>query len=186
MFDMGFEPQVMKILANVRPDRQTILFSATMPKNMHALARKALIDPVEIIIGGKSKVAAEITQIISVVPPSYEKKINKTLLHLGQLFAEDEDAQVLIFTERQETAEDLLSKLYKAKYFSVNTIHGAKDQTDRNEAISDFKQGVLSILIATSVAARGLDVPGLAMVFNFDCPTHCKFPSSIAVFFLQC
>ncbi|KAI1675239.1 DEAD/DEAH box helicase [Pyrenophora tritici-repentis] len=172
MFDMGFEPQVMKILANVRPDRQTILFSATMPKNMHALAKKALKDPVEIIIGGKSKVAAEITQIISVVPPSYDKKINNTLLHLGRLFDEDENAQVLIFTERQETAEDLLSKLYKAKYFSVNTIHGAKDQTDRNEAISDFKQGVLSILIATSVAARGLDVPGLAMVFNFDCPTH--------------
>src|SRR4051812_30779080 len=100
MFDMGFEPQVMRILANVRPDRQTILFSATMPKNMYALARKALNNPVEITIGGRSKVAPEITQIISVVPPSYEKKINKTLLYLGQLFAEDENAQVLIFTER--------------------------------------------------------------------------------------
>lgn len=172
MFDMGFEPQVMKILANVRPDRQTILFSATFPKNMVSLARKALNDHVEITIGGKSKVAPEITQIISVVPPSYEKKVKETLLHLGRLFSEDENAQVLIFTERQETAEDLLSKLYKAKYFSVNTIHGAKDQTDRNEAINDFKQGVLSILIATSVAARGLDVPGLAMVLNFDSPTH--------------
>ncbi|KAF1840951.1 P-loop containing nucleoside triphosphate hydrolase protein [Cucurbitaria berberidis CBS 394.84] len=172
MFDMGFEPQVMKILATVRPDRQTILFSATFPKNMAALARKALNKPAEVIIGGRSKVAPEITQVISLVQPSYEKKVNRTLLHLGQLFAEDENSQVLIFTERQETAEDLLSKLYKAKYFSVNTIHGAKDQTDRNEAINDFKQGVLSILIATSVAARGLDVPGLAMVFNFDCPTH--------------
>ncbi|CAN9219181.1 unnamed protein product [Alternaria alternata] len=168
MFDMGFEPQVMKILANVRPDRQTVLFSATMPKNMQSLARKALHDPAEITIGGKSKVAPEITQVISVVPNSYEKKVHKTLLYLGQLFSEDENTQVLIFTERQETAEDLLSKLYKSKYFSVNTIHGAKDQTDRNEAINDFKQGVLSILIATSVAARGLDVPGLAMVLNFD------------------
>ncbi|KAJ4333814.1 pre-mRNA processing RNA-helicase [Ascochyta clinopodiicola] len=172
MFDMGFEPQVMKILANVRPDRQTILFSATFPKNMAALARKALNKPAEVIIGGRSKVAPEITQIITLVQPSYEKKISKLLLHLGQLFSEDENAQVLIFTEKQETAEDLLSKLFKAKYYSVNTIHGAKDQTDRNEAINDFKQGVLSVLIATSVAARGLDVPGLAMVFNFDCPTH--------------
>ena len=172
MFDMGFEPQVMKILANVRPDRQTILFSATFPKNMAALARKALNKPAEVIIGGRSKVAPEITQVISLVQPSYEKKISKLLLHLGQLFAEDENAQVLVFTEKQETAEDLLSKLFKAKYYSVNTIHGAKDQTDRNEAINDFKQGVLSVLIATSVAARGLDVPGLAMVFNFDCPTH--------------
>lgn len=172
MFDMGFEPQVMKILATVRPDRQTILFSATFPKNMAALARKALNQPAEVIIGGRSKVAPEITQIISLVDPSYEKKISKTLLHLGQLFAEDENSQVLIFTERQETAEDLLSKLFKASYLSVNTIHGAKDQTDRNEALNDFKQGILSILIATSVAARGLDVPGLAMIFNFDCPTH--------------
>jgi ATP-dependent RNA helicase DDX46/PRP5 len=172
MFDMGFEPQVMKILASVRPDRQTILFSATLPKNMASLARKALNNPAEVTIGGRSKVAPEITQIISIVPPSYEKKVKETLLHLGRLFAEDENAQVLIFTERQETAEDLLSKLYKSKYFSVNTIHGAKDQTDRNEAINDFKQGVLSILIATSVAARGLDVPGLAMVLNFDSPTH--------------
>jgi ATP-dependent RNA helicase DDX46/PRP5 len=150
MFDMGFEPQVMRILASVRPDRQTILFSATLPKNMASLAKKALNDPVEVTIGGRSKVAPEITQIISVVPPSYEKKVKETLLHIGRLFAEDENAQVLIFTERQETAEDLLSKLYKSKYWSVNTIHGAKDQTDRNEAINDFKQGVLSILIATS------------------------------------
>jgi ATP-dependent RNA helicase DDX46/PRP5 len=172
MFDMGFEPQVMKILANARPDRQTILFSATFPKNMAALARKALHKPAEVIIGGRSKVAPEIQQTISIVPPSYEKKISRLLLHLGQLFSEDENSQVLIFTERQETAEDLLSKLFKAKYFGTNTIHGAKDQTDRNEAINEFKQGVLTILIATSVAARGLDVPGLAMVYNFDCPTH--------------
>jgi len=172
MFDMGFEPQVMKILANARPDRQTILFSATFPKNMAALARKALQSPAEVIIGGRSKVAAEIQQTISIVPPSYEKKISRLLLHLGQLFSEDENSQVLIFTERQETAEDLLSKLFKAKYFGTNTIHGAKDQTDRNEAINEFRQGVLTILIATSVAARGLDVPGLAMVYNFDCPTH--------------
>jgi ATP-dependent RNA helicase DDX46/PRP5 len=172
MFDMGFEPQVMKILANVRPDRQTILFSATFPKNMAALARKALNKPAEVIIGGRSKVAPDITQRISIVPASYEKKIAKLLLHLGQLFSDDENSQVLIFTERQETAEDLLSKLFKAKYYATNTIHGAKDQTDRNEAINEFKQGVLSILIATSVAARGLDVPGLAMVYNFDCPTH--------------
>ncbi|KAL5118254.1 pre-mRNA processing RNA-helicase [Pleosporales sp. CAS-2024a] len=172
MFDMGFEPQVMKILATVRPDRQTILFSATFPKNMAALARKALNKPAEVIIGGRSKVAPEITQRITLVPPSYEKKIAKLIHHLGQVFSDDENSQVLIFTERQETAEDLLSKLFKAKYYATNTIHGAKDQTDRNEAINEFKQGVLSILIATSVAARGLDVPGLAMVYNFDCPTH--------------
>ncbi|PSN72770.1 DEAD-domain-containing protein [Corynespora cassiicola Philippines] len=172
MFDMGFEPQVRKVLDNIRPDRQTILFSATFPKNMAALARKALTNPAEVIIGGRSVVASEITQIITVVPPTFEKKLDQLLLQIGRLFNENENNQVLVFVERQETAEDLLSRLIKAQWTDVNTIHGAKDQEDRTEAIEDFKKGILRILIATSVAARGLDVPRLAMVFNFDCPTH--------------
>ncbi|KAF2691194.1 P-loop containing nucleoside triphosphate hydrolase protein [Lentithecium fluviatile CBS 122367] len=172
MFDMGFEPQVMTILNNIRPDRQAILFSATFPKNMAALARKALTNPVEVTIGGRSVVAAEVDQIVKLVPNSLEAKMKELLRTLGVLFQDNENSQVLIFVERQETAEDLLSKLIKAKYSAVNTIHGAKDQTDRTEAINDFRQGDLPVLIATSVAARGLDVPNLAMVFNFDCPTH--------------
>lgn len=172
MFDMGFEPQVMKIMANVRPDRQAILFSATFPKSMASLARKTLTKPVEVTIGGRSVVAPEVNQIIKIVPPSYDQKVKELMRQLGLLFSEKEDAQALIFVERQEGAEDLLSKLIRAKYRLVNTIHGAKDQTDRSEAINDFKKGDLTILIATSVAARGLDVPGLALVVNFDCPTH--------------
>ncbi|PVI08473.1 DEAD-domain-containing protein [Periconia macrospinosa] len=172
MFDMGFEPQVMKILANVRPDRQTIFFSATFPKNMQALARKAASHPVEVTVGGRSVVAPEVEQIVKILPPSYDRKVTELIRQLGNLFGADENAQVLIFVERQENAEDLLSKLHKAKYYAVDTIHGAKDQSDRTEAIDKFKRGVLPILIATSVAARGLDVPGLAMVINFDCPTH--------------
>jgi len=170
MFDMGFEPQVVKILENVRPDRQAILFSATFPKNMAALARRALMDPAEVTIGGRSVVAPEVEQVVKLIKPA--DKVNELVSTLGLLFMNDDNAQVLIFVERQETAEDLLYKLMKAKYNDVNTIHGAKDQTDRSEAINDFKQGKLPILIATSVAARGLDVPNLAMVFNFDCPTH--------------
>ena len=172
MFDMGFEPQVMKILANIRPDRQSILFSATFPKSMAALARKALTRPVEVTIGGRSVVAPEVDQIVKLLPPSYDRKVTELIRQLGLLFGENEDAQVLIFVERQDAAEDLLSRLMKSSYSAVNTIHGAKDQNDRSEAINDFKQGILPILIATSVAARGLDVPGLAMVINFDCPTH--------------
>jgi ATP-dependent RNA helicase DDX46/PRP5 len=171
MFDMGFEPQVMKILQTIRPDRQAIMFSATLPKNMAALARKALKDPAEVTIGGRSVVAPEVSQEVEIVQSSSDKMTN-LMRHLGLLFNDNEDAQVLIFVERQETAEDLLSKLFKAKYQLINSIHGAKDQEDRDEAITDFKQGKLPILIATSVAARGLDVPGLAMVINFDCPTH--------------
>ncbi|KAF2637009.1 P-loop containing nucleoside triphosphate hydrolase protein [Massarina eburnea CBS 473.64] len=178
MFDMGFEPQVMKILANVRPDRQGILFSATFPKNMAALARKAFNKPVEITVGGRSVVAPEVVQEIVLVPgtedvkKNKENKLKELVRQLGLLFHDNENPQVLIFVERQDTAEDVLAHLIKSRYSAVNTIHGAKDQTDRNEAITDFKKGVLPILIATSVAARGLDVPGLDMVINFDCPTH--------------
>lgn len=171
MFDMGFEPQVMKILGNIRPDRQAILFSATFPKNMAALARKALTKPAEVTIGGRSVVAPEITQIITVVPNSYESKISKLLWQLGQLFDTNDNAQALIFVERQETAEDLLARIMRKNY-PVNTIHGGKDQTDRTDAINDFKNNVIPILIATSVAARGLDIPELPMVINFDCPSH--------------
>ena len=83
MFDMGFEPQVMKVLANIRPQRQTVLFSATFPRNMEALARKVLTRPVEIIVGGKSVVAPEITQIVKVIPP--EQKLHGVLLQLGEI-----------------------------------------------------------------------------------------------------
>lgn len=172
MFDMGFEPQVMKIMANIRPDRQTILFSATMPKNINALAKKGLQNPAEVIIGGRSVVTQDVWQEVKIVKPGQEAKMSELLLQLGRFQSKDENAQILIFVERQETAEDVLHKLIKAKYRNLNTIHGAKDQTDRSEAIEEFKKGVLTILIATSVAARGLDVPRLAMVFNYDCPTH--------------
>jgi ATP-dependent RNA helicase DDX46/PRP5 len=171
MFDMGFEPQVLKILDSVRPDRQAILFSATFPKSMAALARRALTEYVEITVGGRSIVAPEVDQVLKLVPASFDAKFEELINDINTLFQQDENAQVLIFVERQETAEDLLNKVIKAKYV-VNSIHGAKDQNDRTDAINDFKRGILPLLIATSVAARGLDVPNLAMVYNFDCPTH--------------
>ncbi|KAF2869936.1 hypothetical protein BDV95DRAFT_629805 [Massariosphaeria phaeospora] len=176
MFDMGFEPQVLKVLDNIRPDRQAILFSATMPKNMAAVVRKHFHHPVEVLIGGRSVVASDVTQIIDIVPPPDDKpgdkKVAQLLLRLGQTHGENENSQVLIFTEKQSTAEKLLKQLIDASYAGVDTIHGGKDQSDRSDAINSFKRGILPILIATSVAARGLDVPHLATVINYDCPTH--------------
>jgi ATP-dependent RNA helicase DDX46/PRP5 len=169
MFDMGFEPQVTKIMANIRPDRQTVLFSATFPKNMQALAKKILTKPVEVTVGGRSVVPPEITQIVRVLKP--EEKVNELLRHLGELLHEDEDARALVFVERQEKAEDLLQILMR-KGYPCNSIHGAKDQIDRSDAINDLKNGAIPLLIATSVAARGLDIPQLKLVVNYDCPTH--------------
>lgn len=169
MFDMGFEPQITRILNRIRPQRQTVLFSATFPKSMEALARKALAKPIEIIVGGRSVVAPEITQIIEVRPES--SKFRRALHLLGDLVSKDNDARCLIFVERQETADSLLKDLFKAGY-TANSIHGGRDQIDRDQAISDFKAGIFPVLIATSVAARGLDVKQLKLVINFDAPNH--------------
>ncbi|KAK4099777.1 P-loop containing nucleoside triphosphate hydrolase protein [Parathielavia hyrcaniae] len=169
MFDMGFEPQVMKIFNNVRPDRQTILFSATMPRIIDALTKKVLRDPVEITVGGRSVVAPEITQAVEVIDEN--KKFVRLLELLGELYADDEDVRALIFVERQEKADDLLREVLRRGYGCMS-IHGGKDQEDRNSTISDFKKGVCPIMIATSVAARGLDVKQLKLVINYDAPNH--------------
>jgi ATP-dependent RNA helicase DDX46/PRP5 len=169
MFDMGFEPQVMKIFANIRPNRQTIMFSATMPRIMDALAKKTLNDPVEITVGGRSVVAPEITQIVEV--RAEDDKFIRLLELLGELYDKDEDARTLVFVDRQEKADDLLKDLMR-KGYPCMSIHGGKDQIDRDSTIDDFKAGVTPIMIATSVAARGLDVKQLKLVVNYDAPNH--------------
>lgn len=169
MFDMGFEPQVMKIFANVRPDRQTVLFSATMPRIIDALVKKVLKNPVEITVGGKSVVAPEITQIVEI--RNEKDKFLRLLELLGDLYVDDDDVRSLIFVERQEKADDLLRELLR-KGYGCMSIHGGKDQVDRDSTITDFKSGVCPVLVATSVAARGLDVKQLKLVVNYDAPNH--------------
>ncbi|KAF8341285.1 P-loop containing nucleoside triphosphate hydrolase protein [Cantharellus anzutake] len=169
MFDMGFEPQVMKIVKNIRPDRQTVLFSATFPKQMDSLARKILTKPLEITVGGRSVVAPEIEQIVEV--RAEDTKFNRLLEILGQTYYEDKDTRTLIFVDRQEAADNLLRELMRKGYLCMS-LHGGKDQIDRDSTIADFKNGVFPILTATSVAARGLDVKQLKLVINYDAPNH--------------
>jgi ATP-dependent RNA helicase DDX46/PRP5 len=170
MFDMGFEPQVMKIVNNIRPGRQTVLFSATFPRQMEALARKILCKPVEIIVGARSVVAPEISQIVEI--RDEKQKFLRALEILGDFFDKNPtDARALIFVDRQEACDELLKSLL-ARGYPCLSIHGGKDQVDRDSAISDFKHGVVSLLIATSVAARGLDVKQLKLVINYDAPNH--------------
>ncbi|EFX02556.1 dead deah box RNA helicase [Grosmannia clavigera kw1407] len=169
MFDMGFEPQVMKIFANIRPDRQTLLFSATMPRIIDALVKKVLHSPVEITVGGKSVVAPEITQMVEV--RDEKDKFLRLLELLGELYMDDDDVRALIFVERQEKADELLRELLR-KGYACMSLHGGKDQSDRDSTISDFKKGVCPVLVATSVAARGLDVKQLKLVVNYDAPNH--------------
>ncbi|KAI9144328.1 P-loop containing nucleoside triphosphate hydrolase protein [Paraphysoderma sedebokerense] len=169
MFDMGFEPQVMKIVNNTRPDRQTVLFSATFPRQMEALARKILKRPLEISVGGKSVVCQDVAQQVEVREDS--TKFVRLLEILGQWFEKEPDTRALIFVDRQDAADNMLTNLLRRGYPCMS-LHGGKDQMDRASTISDFKAGIVPVLIATSIAARGLDVKGLNIVINYDCPNH--------------
>jgi ATP-dependent RNA helicase DDX46/PRP5 len=166
MFDMGFEPQITRIVQNTRPDRQTVLFSATFPRQVEVLARKVLTRPVEIQIGGRSVVNSDITQTVEVRPE------NERFLRLLELLGEwYEKGKVLVFVHSQEKCDSLFKDLLKAGYPCLS-LHGAKDQTDRESTITDFKTSVCNLMIATSIAARGLDVKELELVVNYDVPNH--------------
>ncbi|KPI99883.1 putative ATP-dependent RNA helicase DDX46 [Papilio xuthus] len=166
MFDMGFEPQVMKIIDNIRPDRQTVMFSATFPRQMEALARRILQKPIEIQVGGRSVVCKEVEQHVAILEE--EAKFFKLLELLG-LYSQM--GSIIVFVDKQENADSLLKDLMKASY-SCMSLHGGIDQFDRDSTIVDFKSGKVRLLVATSVAARGLDVKQLVLVVNYDCPNH--------------
>ncbi|KAG8439140.1 hypothetical protein GDO86_005380 [Hymenochirus boettgeri] len=166
MFDMGFEPQVMRIIDNIRPDRQTVMFSATFPRAMEALARRILSKPIEVQVGGRSVVCSDVEQHVIVIEE--EKKFLKLLELLGHY---QETGSVIIFVDKQEHADGLLKDLMRASYPCLS-LHGGIDQYDRDSIINDFKTGVCKLLVATSVAARGLDVKHLILVINYSCPNH--------------
>lgn len=166
MFDMGFEPQVMRIVDNVRPDRQTVMFSATFPRAMEALARRILNKPIEVQVGGRSIVCSDVEQHVMVIEE--DKKFLKLLEILGHY---QEKGSVIIFVDKQEHADALLKDLMKASYPCMS-LHGGIDQYDRDSIINDFKNGACRLMVATSVAARGLDVKQLILVVNYNCPNH--------------
>ncbi|MEW5301690.1 MAG: hypothetical protein WDW36_004533 [Sanguina aurantia] len=166
MFDMGFEPQIMRIVQNIRPDRQTVLFSATFPRSVEAVARKVLINPLEIQVGGRSVVNSDITQYVELRPE--DERFLRLLEVLGEFY---EKGKILIFVDKQEKCDNLFRDLLKYGYPCLS-LHGGKDQSDRECTVSDFKGAVCNILVATSVAARGLDVKDLVLVLNFDTPNH--------------
>ncbi|KAI9228872.1 MAG: P-loop containing nucleoside triphosphate hydrolase protein [Piptocephalis tieghemiana] len=197
MFDLGFEPQVMKIIGSIRPDRQVLLFSATFPRLMEALARRLLrYKPAEVVVGERSVVSGEVEQSVNVFHPTEQEggeegvrkaKFRRLLQLLGEYFSssdpsknegEEEDEEedergkrALIFVERQDGTDRLFGDL-AGRGYRTQTLHGGKDQMDRENALADFRSGVCPILLATSVASRGLDVRGLDLVVNYDCPSH--------------
>mmetsp|Transcript_7732 Transcript_7732/g.11479 ORF Transcript_7732/g.11479 Transcript_7732/m.11479 type:complete len:1173 (+) Transcript_7732:111-3629(+) len=166
MFDMGFEPQIKMILQNVRPDRQTVLFSATFPKQIEKLAKSILRFPLEIVVGERSAANKDITQYVEV--HEEEEKFMRLLQLLGIWY---ERGSVLIFVDKQEKCDQLFQDLLKSGYPCLS-LHGGKDQLDRDHTLHEFKTLVKTVMVATSVAGRGLDVPEIVCVINYNCPNH--------------
>ncbi|KGN52865.1 DEAD-box ATP-dependent RNA helicase 24 [Cucumis sativus] len=163
MFDLGFEPQIRSIVGQIRPDRQTLLFSATMPRKVEKLAREILTDPVRVTVGEVGMANEDITQVVHVLPSDLEK-LPWLLEKLPEMI---DDGDVLVFASKKATVDEVESQLLQ-KSFKVAALHGDKDQASRMETLQKFKSGVYHVLIATDVAARGLDIKSIKSVVNFD------------------
>ncbi|KAK6120134.1 hypothetical protein DH2020_046040 [Rehmannia glutinosa] len=163
MFDLGFEPQIRSIVGQIRPDRQTLLFSATMPRKVEKLAREILSDPVRVTVGEVGMANEDITQVVEVVPSDTEK-LPWLLEKLPRLI---DEGDVLVFASKKATVDEVESQLVQIG-FKVAALHGDKDQASRMEILHKFKSGTYHVLIATDVAARGLDIKSIKSVVNFD------------------
>ncbi|XP_034611611.1 ATP-dependent RNA helicase DDX42 isoform X1 [Trachemys scripta elegans] len=163
MFDMGFEYQVRSVASHVRPDRQTLLFSATFRKKIEKLARDILIDPIRVVQGDIGEANEDVTQIVEILP-SGPSKWNWLTRHLVEFTS---SGSVLLFVTKKANAEELANNL-KQEDHNLGLLHGDMDQSERNKVISDFKKKGIPILVATDVAARGLDIPSIKTVVNYD------------------
>lgn len=162
MFDMGFAPQINKIVAGIPPERQTLLFSATFNKDVKALALKSLRNPKEVFIGASSRPAAGVEQ--EIIETSQDKKFSILLEELNK-----REGTVLLFVGMKYRADRLAASLEEYGH-TVARIHGGRSMGQRNGAIRDFRDQRVRILVATDIAARGLDIPHVAHVINFDLP----------------
>lgn len=166
ILDMGFEPQVKVMLQKCRPDKQTVMFSATFPKTIEALAKNILVNPVEIIVGTRGQTSANIDQAVEVL--ENDEKLWRLIEILGEWQGK---GSVLIFVDTQLEADNLFKELFKVGYHAI-VLHGAQDQADREGFILDFKNKEREIMVATSLCARGLDISHVTLVINYCCPDH--------------
>lgn len=162
MFDMGFLPTIRKIIAAIPNKSQTLLFSATMPKEIRCLAKDFLMNPVTVEIG-HSKPADTVKHTL--YPVEQDKK-NETII---DLMYETRKGQVLIFTRTKHRASSLARKLKNAG-FRADSLQGNLSQKQRDKVMDTFRQGKIDVLVATDIASRGIDISKIAYVINFDMP----------------
>ena len=167
MLDMGFINEVNRVIEKLPTVRQTLLFSATMPRAIEKLANKILIDPADIAVTPVSSTAQTIRQFKYFVDRTDKKKL------LQYLITEKYKKSALIFTRTKHGADRLKQDLIK-KGFTADAIHGDKSQNARQVALQDFKSGYIKYLIATDIAARGIDIEELSLVINFEVPEYAE------------
>eukprot|EP00470_Lotharella_oceanica_P016024 CAMPEP_0170187214 /NCGR_PEP_ID=MMETSP0040_2-20121228/41195_1 /TAXON_ID=641309 /ORGANISM="Lotharella oceanica, Strain CCMP622" /LENGTH=272 /DNA_ID=CAMNT_0010434203 /DNA_START=35 /DNA_END=853 /DNA_ORIENTATION=+ len=168
MLDMGFEPDVRKIMSQVRKDRQTLLFSATWPQEVQRLGLEFVTNPVIITIGDRAnKLVANkrVTQTIEVIE---DRDRDNRLHQLLQKYHDRKNKVIVFCLYKKEAARTEV--MLRRRGWRVQSIHGDKTQADRSAALSRFKDGSEPLLVATDVAARGLDVDGVEVVLNYAFP----------------
>ncbi len=165
MLDLGFIRDIRRIIAALPAARQSALFSATMPTEVRRLAEGMLRDPVRVEIAGTTTTVPRIEQQVHVVGPAAKRPL------LGQLLHDPALSRVIVFTRTKHGANKLAEHL-QAGGMSVDALHGNKSQSARNKALDRFRSGHARVLVATDIAARGIDVTGISHVINFDLPTQ--------------
>ncbi|KAJ1941513.1 ATP-dependent RNA helicase dbp2, partial [Kickxella alabastrina] len=169
MLDMGFEPQIRKIVDQIRPDRQTLMWSATWPKEVQQLARDFLQDYIQVNIGSLDLAASHhIKQIVEVIPEA--DKRSRLARHLEQIMTQPEN-KTIIFSMTKRTADDITRNLRQDGWIAL-AIHGDKSQSERDWVIREFRAGKTPIMVATDVASRGLDIKDVKFVINYDFPNN--------------
>lgn len=165
MMDMGFIPDIERIVSLLPPNRQTLLFSATMPPEIKKLADRFLSNPKEVSVSAPATTATTVKQMLVMTHP---KKKRETL---DRLLKSEDVKNAFIFLNRKRDIAQLADWL-KHKGYKVGPMHGDMPQVKRNEVLQAFKDGQITLLVCSDVAARGLDVQGVSHVFNFDVPMH--------------
>lgn len=164
MLDMGFLPSMKRILGRIRKSRQTLLFSATFEQRIKQLALEFMIDPVQVQVAAQNTIAETITHKAHPVDATMKREL------LVELLARRFQDQAIVFAKTKHGCNRLAEYLEEAGLPAL-AIHGNKSQSQRQKALNDFKAGKVRILVATDVAARGLDIPNLPLVINYDLPT---------------